>query len=420
MLYDNAALLALYAQAFVATGESLFGRVAGETADWMLSDMRSPDGSFFSTRDADSEGEEGKFYVWSVDEVRSLLTADEFAVAARHFGLDAPPNFEGHWHLSVHETLDSIAGSADAGSPLAGQYLDSAKVKLLAARSARVWPGRDEKQLTSWNALAIRGLSIAGRALGRTDLTAAASRAADFIRETLTHDDRLLASYKDGRARFAAYLDDHAFLLDALLELLQSDWQERHLEFAIELAEQMLQHFFDTQNGGFYFTADDHEALIDRPKPLADEAIPAGNGIAALSLQRLGFLLGEPRYLGAAEKTLQYAWHAMLEYPHGHVSLITALEEYFAHPEIIIIRGDADEIGRWRDAAAKLYAPRRLVLAIDREAPNLPGALADRRPVPGQTVAYRCVGSHCSLPLSSFEALTAELQEEVREADSAQ
>ncbi len=420
MLYDNGALLALYAHAFIATGESLFGRVAGETADWMMSDMRSPDGSFYSTRDADSEGEEGKFYVWSADELRSLLTADEYAIAARHFGLNAPPNFEDHWHLSVHETLDSIAGSPDGGPSLAGQYLDSAKAKLLAARSARIWPGRDEKQLTAWNALAIRGLAIAGRSLGRTDLTAAASRAADFVRERLTSNGRLLASYKDGRARFAAYLDDHAFLLDALLELLQSDWQGRHLDFAIELAEQILRHFFDAQNGGFYFTADDHEALIDRPKPLSDEAIPSGNGIAALALQRLGFLLGEPRYLIAAEKTLQYAWQAMLEYPHGHVSLITALEEYLVHPEIIVIRGEAGDINRWRDAAAKLYAPRRLVLAIDREAAGLPGALADRRPVSGQTVAYRCVGSYCSLPLSSFEALTAELQEEVREAESSQ
>ena len=420
MLYDNGALLALYAQAFIATGESLFGRVAGETADWMMSDMRSPDGSFYSTRDADSEGEEGKFYVWSVDELRSLLTADEYAIVARHFGLNAPPNFEGHWHLSVHETLDSIAGSPDGGPSPGGQCLDSAKAKLLAARSARIWPGRDEKQLTSWNALAIRGLAIAGRSLGRTDLTVAASRAADFVRERLTRDGRLLASYKDGRARFAAYLDDHAFLLDALLELLQSDWQERHLDFAIELAEQMLRHFFDARNGGFYFTADDHEVLIDRPKPLADEAIPAGNGIAALALQRLGFLLGESRYLSATEKTLQYAWQAMLEYPHGHVSLITALEEYLAHPEIIVIRGEGDDIGRWRDSAAKLYAPRRLVFAIDRETSRLPGALANRRPVPGQTVAYRCVGSHCSLPLSSFEALTAALREEVREVESSQ
>ncbi len=417
MLYDNSALLALYAQAFIATGETLFGRVAGETADWILSDMLSPDGSFYSTRDADSEGEEGKFYVWSADELRSLLSMDEYAIAARYFGLNAPPNFEGHWHLTVHETLDSIAGSSDGGPSLAAQCLERARAKLLAARSARTWPGRDEKQLTSWNALAIRGLAIAGRALGRTDLTVAASRAADFVRESLTRDGRLFACYKDGQARFPAYLDDHAFLLDALLELLQSAWQGRHLAFASELAEQLLRHFFDAQNGGFYFTADDHEVLIDRPKPLADEAIPPGNGIAALALQRLGFLLGEPRYLIAAEKTLQYAWQAMLEYPHGHVSLITALDEYLAHPEIIIIRGDADDIGRWRDAAARLYAPRRLVFAIDREAMSLPGALADRRPVAGQTVAYRCVGDHCSLPLSSFEALTAELQEELRVAE---
>jgi uncharacterized protein YyaL (SSP411 family) len=224
-------------------------------------------------------------------------------------------------------------------------------------------------------------------------------------------DGRLYASYKDERTRFPAYLDDHAFLLDALLEMLQSDWQTQHLQFAIEIADLLLAHFHDNDQGGFFFTADDHEVLIDRPKPLADEALPSGNGIAAFALQRLGFLLGESRYLDAAEKTLRAASQAMEEYPHGHVSLITALEEYLAHPEIIVIRGDADETRRWRDSAAKLYAPRRLVFAIDRDAADLPGALADRRPVDGETVAYRCVGNHCSLPISGFEALAAELRD---------
>jgi hypothetical protein len=408
MLYDNGPLLALYAQAFLATGDPLYRRVANETANWMLSDMRSPEGGFFATRDADSEGEEGKFYAWSEDEIRSLLTSDEYAVVASHYGLTGEPNFEGHWHLAVHATLEDIAANTRQPMPALESILESAKAKLLAARAQRVWPGRDEKQLGSWNALAIRGLAIAGRALGRPELTAAAAQAADFVHGTLMHGGRLLASYKDGRPRFAAYLDDHAFLLDALLELLQSAWRSTHLDFAVELAELLLQHFPDEGNGGFYFTADDHETLIDRPKPLADEAVPSGNGIAAFALQRIGFLLGESRYLKAAEKALQNAWHAMREYPHGHVSLITALEEYLQHPEMIIIRGEPAEIARWRDAATGLYAPRRLVFAIDSATVDLPGALAARRPLAGQTLAYRCVGNRCSLPISSFEALAAE------------
>ena len=411
MLYDNGPLLALYAQAHAATGEALFERIANETADWILVDMRSPDGGFYSTRDADSEGHEGRFFVWSREQIEELLTADELSIVTPHYGLDAEANFEGYWHLTVHETLQAIAKSSKSPVSDLARRLASAKAKLLAARCTRVWPARDEKQLTSWNALAIRGLAIAGRALGRPELTAAAGQAADFIRQTLIKDGRLYASYKDGRVRFPAYLDDHAFLLDALLELLQSDWQTRHLEFAMDLADLLLEHFYDRQEGGFYFTADDHETLIDRPKPLADEAVPSGNGIAAFALQRLGFLLGETRFLDATEKTLQNAWQAMREYPHGHVSLITALEEYLEHPEIIVIRGDADEVAHWRDAAAKLYAPARLVFAIERAATGLPGVLDDRRPLAGETVAYRCKGTHCSLPLTSFEALATAMRE---------
>ena len=411
MLYDNGPLLALYAQAHLATGESLFGQVTGETADYLLADLTAPDGGFYSTRDADSEGVEGKFYVWTPDEVRSLIAADDYAAFARRYGLDQPANFEGEWHLTVRESLSTIAGDAGVAEEALVARIDAARTALLEAREQRVHPGRDEKQLTSWNALAIRGLAIAGRALGRQDYVDAAARSVDFIRDNLFAEGRLLASYKDGRARFTAYLDDHAFLLDAILELLQARWDTAHLAFAQQLAELLLDHYEDKDVGGFYFTADDAEQLMTRPKPLADEAMPSGNGIAAFALQRLGFLLGETRYLDAAERTLRFAWKAMEEYPHGHVSLLTTLEEYLHHPETILIRGEKDEIEAWRDSAAKLYAPRRLVFAIDAGEEDLPGALADRKAIDGETVAYRCVGSHCSLPLTSFEALAAEMSE---------
>lgn len=194
-----------------------------------------------------------------------------------------------------------------------------------------------------------------------------------------------------------------------MLELLQARWNSEHLQFARQLAELMLEHFEDSAGGGFFFTADDHEALIHRPKPLADEAVPSGNGIAAFALQRLGFILGETRYLDAAERTLRAGWRALQEYPHGHVSLLTALEEYLEHPEVIIIRGDSAEINRWQDAADKLYAPRRLVFAIDREEAALPGALADRKAIDNETIAYRCLGTHCELPVTTWEALAAQL-----------
>lgn len=405
MLYDNGPLLATYAQAALATGESSFAETATATAEWLLADMRASNGGFFSSRDADSEGVEGLFYLWTPATVRELL-GDNYDIFARRFGLDKAANFEEQWHLTVREAFGDGQASDDVRDAI-----QQSKKALLAERETRVAPARDEKQLTAWNALAIRGLAIAARSLDRPDLLQAATTAVDFVRDNLLVDGRLFASYKDHKARFAAYLDDHAFLLDALLELLQSGWRTKDLNFAVEIAELMLRHFEDTDNGGFYFTANDHETLIHRPKQLADEAVPSGNGIAAFALQRLGFLLGENRYLDAAERTLHGAWQAIEEYPHGHVTLLTALEEYLHHPETIVIRGNRDEIARWRDSAAKIYAPRRMVFAIDRDESGLLGALNDRAPVDAETVAYRCIGTHCELPVTTWEALAAELSE---------
>ncbi len=409
MLYDNGPLLALYAQASLATGDDFFATVASETADWVLADMLAPNGGFYSSRDADSEGEEGLFYVWTPAQIDELLDGDSAKAIRLRYGLEEKPNFEGKWHLTVAQTIDDVAKAIDKPKTDTVQLIYEARAVLLAARAQRVAPGRDDKQLTSWNALAIRGLAIAGRALERDDLSAAAEVAIDFIRDELVEDGRLRATWKDGSARFAAYLDDYAFLLDAILESLQSRWSSEHLAFAITLADDLLEHFEDRERGGFWFTADDHEALMHRPRPFADEAMPSGNGIAAFALQRLGFLLGETRYLAAAERTLVAAWRAISDYPHGHVSLLTALEEYLKEPEIVVIRGPDEEIQRWSASAATLYAPRRLVFAIPEDAENLPGALSDRAAVDGETVAYRCLGSHCELPVTSWEALAAQI-----------
>ncbi len=412
MLYDNGPLLALYADAHLATGERLFADAANATANWMLEDMRSPEGGFYATRDADSEGEEGLYYLWSPETVAEILDANDYSLFAERFGLDAAPNFEGQWHLSVRKSYEDIADAGSLSASEVHERITAAGARLLAVRGNRVEPGRDEKQLTSWNALAIRALSKAGLALGREELVEAAATAAGFITRELYVDGRLKASYKDGRARFDAYLDDYAFMIDALLSLLEARWDGNNLSFAIELADTLLDRFEDPDHGGFHFTARDHETLIHRPKPLADEAMPSGNGVAAFALQRLGFLLGESRYLDAAERTLRFAWRALEDYPHGHVTLLTALEEYLDHPEIIVIRGERDEIAGWRQTAARLYAPRRMLFAIDASAQDLPGALAERRAVEGETLAYRCVGTHCDLPVKGFEAFTAALKAE--------
>jgi len=409
MLYDNGPLLALYAQTATATGDSFFSRIAAETADWVLREMQSMEGGYFSSLDADSEGHEGKFYVWGKDEVRDLLDDDEFRVIARRFGLDHAANFEGKWHLHSHESLEKIAERDNRSVDETQRILDHARKKLLSARELRVRPGRDEKILTSWNALMIRGVAIAARSLKRSDLEVSASRALEFVRNTLWHDGRLLATYKDGRAHLPAYLDDYAFLADAVLELLQCRWSGRDLQFAIDLIEVALKHFEDRDHGGFYFTADDHEQLMHRSKSFGDDATPNGNAVAALVLSRLGHLLGETRYLDAAERTLRAGWSPLERYPQGHATLLTALEERLHPVEIVIIRGPQSQAIEWRSELATLYAPRRLLLPIPDDAADLPGALADKRSQ-AQTVAYVCRGMTCSPPVASLAQLVTELR----------
>jgi uncharacterized protein YyaL (SSP411 family) len=272
-----------------------------------------------------------------------------------------------------------------------------------------VWPGRDDKVLTSWNALMIRGMAIAARTLDREDLAASATRALDFIRGTLWRDGRLLATYKDGRAHLNAYLDDYVYLADAVLELQQTRFRSDELGFARELLEVVLERFADP-DGGFFFTSDDHEALIHRSKSFSDDATPAGNGIAAFVLQRMGHLLGDTRYLTAAEQTVRTAWSLLEKYPHAHTSLLIALEELLNPPETVILRGTGDAIESWRRELAKLYAPRRMVLAVPTDTGDLPPALADK-PARGDAAAYVCKGSVCSAPLESLSALANHLRQ---------
>jgi len=305
MLYDNGALLASYAEAALATGDPLFARIASETGDWMLREMQDDEGGFYSAYDADSEGHEGKFYVWTRDEVRSALEADEWRAFSRRFGFDQSPNFEGSWHAHAFVSVEDVAKEMELETARVEALLDSARAKLLKIRSQRVWPGLDDKILTSWNALAIRGLALAARSLDRPGLAAAADRALAFVRSAMWKDGRLLATAKDGTAHLNAYLDDYAYLASALLEMLQVRWNNEDAAWLRELLDTMLARFEDKQLGGFFFTSDDHEALIHRSKSFSDDAIPAGNGIAARALIRAGYLLGETRWLEAAERTLR-------------------------------------------------------------------------------------------------------------------
>jgi uncharacterized protein len=411
MLYDNGALLALYANPSLITADRFYGQVALETAGWVLRRMQSPEGGFYSSLDADSEGHEGKFYVWDREQVRAALSAEEFAVFAPRYGLDQPPNFEGRWHLHVAATVEQIAATLQRPPAEVTTLLDGARARLLALRAQRISPARDEKILTAWNALMIRGLAIAARVLRQDALSVAASRALDFVRANLWRDGRLLATCNEGRAHLNAYLDDYVYLVDAVLELQQVRFRAEELEFARQLIEVVLEHFADPGAGGFFFTSDDHEQLIHRPKSFGDDATPSGNGIAALVLQRLGYLLGEPRYLAAAERTLRAAWPALEKHPLSHATLVSALEELLQPPQIVILRGEPAAIEGWQRELAQIYAPRRLVLAIPSDASGLPAALADK-PARGVAVAYVCSGSTCSAPVASLEELIGSLHPE--------
>ncbi|MBS0387853.1 MAG: thioredoxin domain-containing protein [Proteobacteria bacterium] len=409
MLYDNALLLGTYAEAAAATGEPLFARVAHRTADWMRDELRAPGGAFYSSLDADAAGVEGSYYVWQPAEVRQALSGDEYAVFAARHGLDLPPNFEGHaHHLIVATGLEPLAATLGSSVAAIDALLASARGKLMALRARRIRPGRDEKILTSWNALAIRGLATAARLLERDELAQHAADALAFLRQHHWRDGRLLATSAGGEARLAAYLDDHVFLADAILELSAVRFDADALRFGARLLDVVLEHFADPERGGFYFTAAGHEALIARPKSFGDEALPAGNGIAASVLQRYGFLLGETRYLDAAERTLRAAWAQLNEYPPGHASLLQALEEWLSPPVIVILRGPAARIDGWRRALAPVYAPRRSVLAVPDHGMDLPPALASKPPQ-ADGVAYVCRGSQCSPPLASLAELLREL-----------
>ena len=399
MLYDNGVLLRVYADAWACTREPLFERACAETAAWVMREMQSPAGGYYSSLDADSEGEEGRFYVWTPDEVRALLTPGEYAVAAPAWGLDRPANFEGHaWHLAIARPV------GEGEQPI----LDAARLKLRAARDQRVHPGRDDKVLTSWNALMVAGLARAARVFGRREWLDSAFRALDFLRATHWGEGRLLATSKDGHAHLDAYLDDHAYLVAALLEVMQAQFRPRDLAWATELADALLERFEDRDAGGFWFTAHDHERLIHRQKPGPDNATPSGNGMAAWALNRLAFVTGDERYAQACQRTLELFRPRFERQPAAFGTLLMALEESLGPPRTIILTGPAAGLGPWHGKLDRMYLPTTMVLAIPSGTQGLPPVLS--KPGSDQVNAWVCEGVTCLPPEPSWDRLQAALE----------
>ena len=410
MLYDNGPLLALYADAALVTGEARYADVARGIVAWMRSEMRADDGAFFSSLDADSEGEEGKFYVWQADEVRAALDDDAYAAARLHFGLDGPPNFEGHaWHLRVVRPLDEVARGLGIALEDAQARVARAKARLLEVRAPRVRPGLDDKVLTSWNALAIAGLSRATRALGETTWDALARDAVDALRRTVWREGRLYATRRGGEPALPAYLDDYAFLLDALVERMQCGFRRADFDWAIAIADALIERFEDRERGGFWFTAHDHEALFHRTMPGHDNATPSGNGIAARALASLGALAGEPRYLDAARRAVARFASSIAHSPGGYATLLEAHAALEHPPTQVVIAAAAGshEATAWQDALRRRYRPGVEVYVVDpRTAP--PALAKGAAPATGAR-AWVCRGFTCLPPVDRLDDLRSHL-----------
>ena len=340
MLYDNAQLARIYTEAFLITGDREYRRVAIGICDWVLREMTDPTGAFHSALDADSEGQEGRFYLWTRDEILEVLGPDEGELFCRVYNVQADGNFRdeatGHTPgtniLYLARPLEQIAQAEQADPQQLRDRLAVARGKLLARRNQRVWPHLDDKVLTSWNGLMVGSLAYAGRVLSQPRYAEAAQRAADFILETMMVDGRLLRSYRDGQARLNAYLDDYAFLTDGLLEVHQATGQPRYLREAERLTDALLRRFRDPSGGGFFFTGDDHEDLLLRSKNPFDRAIPAGNSVAASVLTTLGRLTDRPRYSEQAATTLQAFQPVVRRAPNAAASLALAAAWYLDQP----------------------------------------------------------------------------------------
>jgi hypothetical protein len=408
MLYDNALLARAYLHGFQVLGRERWRRVCEETLDWALREMRGPEGTFYSALDADSEGAEGRFYVWEEGELREVLggaglAEPEVEALLAHWGVSASGNFEGRniLHLPLGPTAERPP-----------RY-DEARTALYEHRACRPWPGLDDKRLCSWNALMIAALADAGAVLGRADYLDAAERAADQVwGEMRDERGRLRRTWKDGQARLDAYLEDHAFLVEALLALYEATFEVRWFDAARETADVMIAHFADAERGGFFTTADDHEELIVRRKDVDDHPIPSGNSAAAFGLLRLAALTGERAYEDQAVGTLRLLAPIGARHPQAVAHLLRALDFHLGPTREVALVAPAagDGLGELAAAVRARLRPH-VVLAGGTEGAERPELLRERTALDGRAAAYVCERFACRRPVASAAELEAELGE---------
>jgi len=430
MLYDQAMLIMAYTETYQATGKAFYAMVAEEIITYVLRDMTSAQGGFYSAEDADSEGIEGKFYLWTPKEIKTLLGEKDVALFNQVFNVKGGGNFEdagpGH-HIDqniLHRQKPLPELAKDVGIPenQLQKQLEVSRQILFDAREKRIHPFKDDKILTDWNGLMIAALAKAGYVLDNQAYTTAASTAADFILQNLTADNgRLLKSYRKGKAGSAAHLNDYAFMVWGLIELYQATYKANYLADAIALNEQMLSHFWDEQNGGLYITADDGEKLLVRSKEIYDGAIPSGNSVAVYNLLRLAHMTGKTDYVEKAEGIIKAFSDPVKQYPAGHSQLMVALE-YALNPnyEVVIVGEPQKQDTRLMLAALRRpFIPEKIVLfrttdkstarAITEIAP-FTRSMATRN---GQATAYVCQEFACKLPTTSVNKMLKHLNQDI-------
>ena len=415
MLYDNALLSRLYLHIYQATGNPLYRRVAEETLDYVRREMTDASGGFYSTQDADSEGVEGKFFVWDAEEVDTVLGPEAGPLVAEYFGVTGAGNFEGKNILNLPEGAESVAQGASMTVEELESIVGRAKSLLLEVRERRVHPARDEKILSGWNGLMMRSFAEAASILGRRDYEQVAAANASFLLGRLEKDGRLLRTYKDGRANLKGYLEDYAFVADGLLALYEVSFDHRWLEEARRLADNMVDLFWEEGQDAFYDTGKDHEALIVRPRDVFDNATPCGSSVAVDVLLHLSVLTGEADYSRRAAAALRGMRQYLTQAPIGTGHWLCSLDFYLSTPKEIAIVGQRSNQATQAllEVVYGSYLPNKVVAGSD---PGLPVHSSSVIPLVqgremngGRPTAYVCHNYVCQLPVTEPEALAQQL-----------
>ncbi len=414
MLYDNAQLVRLYAQIYSITQDPLFKQVVEESMDYLLREMLHPEGGFYSTQDADSEGEEGKFFIWSRDEIMQIVGEEIGEIFCRIYDVSEYGNFEGRNILHPTITLEQSSKYFKREVKEIEEFVEKARTKLFQEREKRVKPFRDEKILTSWTGLMLSGLAEAFKLLAKPSFLEAAANSADFFFTRMVRDGFLLHTYKNGQAKLRGYLDDYSFIIVGLLDLYEATLEHSNLDRAKQLAETMIREFWDDTDGGFFFTGISHEKLISRTKPFSDSSIPSGNAMASQALLRLYHYTGKEDYLKKAEKVLRLHYDTIEKQPFGFAHMLSALDFYLEKPQEIVL------VGEKKDQATKdllheiysLYLPNMTLQVVEpgQSLKEISPLLEGKHQIDGKPTVYVCHNFTCSPPVTWREDLKGLLE----------